>query len=214
MVGWIILGALVLIVALICLTPVGVDVSYVDSEFRLSAKAAWVYLQLFPKPEIKPKKEKPPKPEKEAEAKEQKPPKEGLPLPTDFTMDEILELARVVTKTIGRFRKKLCINHFRLWFVSSDPDPYVTVLTYNLANQLLCAIGAMVDGLLRVKHCDIRTATDFNVGKPFFECALGISIRIGQAIAVVTVAAFAALKILLKHKKKQKQLLKEQAAAA
>ena len=64
MVALIILGVLILLIAAVLLIPVGVDVYFEDDVFRLSAKAAGMLIQLFPRPpadESKPKKEKKPK---------------------------------------------------------------------------------------------------------------------------------------------------------
>ena len=64
MVGWIILGVIVLIITVINLIPVGADIGYENGKLHVSAKAAGILLQLFPrKPrdETKPKKEKKPK---------------------------------------------------------------------------------------------------------------------------------------------------------
>ena len=48
MVEWIILAVIVVIVTLIMLIPVGADIRYEDGVVRLSAKAAWIRLQLIP----------------------------------------------------------------------------------------------------------------------------------------------------------------------
>ena len=64
MVGWIILGVIVLLLVGINLIRVGADISYECGVFSLSAKVAGVMLQLLPKQdkgEEKPKKEKKPK---------------------------------------------------------------------------------------------------------------------------------------------------------
>ena len=67
MVGWIILGVIVGLIVLINLIPVGADIGYEDGMLHVSAKAAGVLVQLFPrkkKGDSKPKKEKKPKQEK------------------------------------------------------------------------------------------------------------------------------------------------------
>ena len=86
-------------------------------------------------------------------------------------------------------------------------------MIYNYVNDALCALGPLADNAFRVKHSDIRIATDFEVGTPFIKAGAALSIRIGQVVRVALAAGFAALKILLRHKKQQKKMLKEQLAA-
>ena len=54
----IIIGAIVLVIFLINLIPVGVDLRYADNVLTVYAKADGKLIQLVPKPEKKPKKEK------------------------------------------------------------------------------------------------------------------------------------------------------------
>lgn len=214
-----IIGAIVLIITLINLIAVGVDVSYADGEAVVSAKVMGRLIQIFPKParaEKKPGKEKKHKKKKESAAQE-KPgdegKKSGPPIPMDFSKDEIVSLLKVSLRAAGRFRRKLCVDRFKFWFVSSDPDPYLTVKVYNYVNGAICTLGALAESSLRVKNSDIRTATDFAVGENFIEFGFAMSIRIGQIVGIGISAGFAAVKILIRHKRKQKKLLKQQLAA-
>lgn len=79
---------------------------------------------------------------------------------------------KIGLRTAGSFRRKLQIDHFRLWFVSSDPDPYWTIMIYNYVNDALCVLGALAENAFRVKDSDIRTATDFDVGEPLLRSVL------------------------------------------
>ena len=49
MVGWIILGVIVLILVVINMIRIGADLAYENGEFRLSAKVAGLKLQLIPR---------------------------------------------------------------------------------------------------------------------------------------------------------------------
>ena len=104
-VAWSILGLIVLIIVLVLIVPIGADVSYIDGELRLAARANGFSFQLLPKKpgdEDKPQKEKKPvKPKKE---KKPKPKPEAGPKPKkklDFTMDEILELREEIRENIS-----------------------------------------------------------------------------------------------------------------
>jgi len=214
MVGYIILGIIILLLVIINLTSVGVDVSY-DEGFKLSAKLNWHKIQLIPpsgkKKPKKPKKEKPDKPQPEEEKKEE--PKEEKPSKLkslNITLDDILTLIRIVLNLIGSFKRKIKINNFKFWFVSSDKDPYFTIQVYNIVNDLLSVFCAATEYTNKVSKSDIRTATDFNVGKPYLLFDLSFSIRIGQVVSVGFHAGIAVLKLLLKKKKENKKKLKIQ----
>ena len=70
MIGWIILGIIVLIVVLILMIPVGADIRYEDEVIRISAKAAGIRFQILPR---KKRSEKP-------AAEKEKKPEENLPV--------------------------------------------------------------------------------------------------------------------------------------
>lgn len=215
MVGWIILGVLVALIAGIMLIPVGVDASFIDDKLRLSAKAAGVRLQLVPKPpekEKKPKKEKPPKEKKPKPPKEEKPAKEkekGLPL--GLTVDDVLEIIKKVLHHLNRFGHKFSVDNFMLHFTASEADPYYTAMTYVYVNEVLCVLSPMCRRSFRVKKSDVSTDLDFMANRFRLDLALEMSIRIGQIVGLGFSIAFAALGVLLRARSRQKKEAKEQA---
>ena len=68
-----VLGLALLILLFLLLIPIGADFEYIGGEYKLSAKACGILIQLLPKKE---KKEKKPKEKKERRKKEKKPKKE------------------------------------------------------------------------------------------------------------------------------------------
>ena len=211
-----IIGAIILVIVLINLIPVGVDVKYENDEAAVSAKVCGRLILVYPKPPGKEKKEKKPKKkkaEKKAEPESEKKAKPKPSIPKDFSREEITSLVKVVLKAAGRFRRKLCVDRFKFWFVSSDPDPYQTIMIYNYVNDAICSLGAAAEASLRIKKSDIRTAADFSVGEPFIEAGIALSIRIGQIIGIGLSAGIAVLRILSRHKKQLKKMQKQQLAA-
>ena len=74
--GFTILGVLGLVLVLLLfllLIPIGADAEYVGGQFKLSAKACGILIQLFPRKE---KKDRKPKEKKERKKREKKPKKE------------------------------------------------------------------------------------------------------------------------------------------
>lgn len=208
MVGWIILGVFIALIVGLCLIPVGFDAGFEHDALHVSAKVMGIQLQLFPrekgeekKPkEEKPKEEKPPQEKKEEKPKEQK---KGLPL--GLSIQELLEIVKAVLRGLGRFGHKMKVDRFRLIFVASEPDPYYTALTYGTVNEVLSMLAPLCKKAFTCRDCEVRTGVDFLGNRMQLEFGLGMSIRIGQILGVVFGIGFAAVKVVLKSKLRQKK---------
>ena len=222
MVGWIILGVFVALIAAILLIPVGVDAAYEGGEARVSAKVAGLLLQLLPKKEPKkPKKEKKPKKKKEKKPKqdeEQEPEtgeKKGLPL--GLTKEDLLELVKTVLRGLGRFRRKLSVDRFLLHLTVAGRDPYNTAMAYAYVNEALSVLAPLSRQAFRVKRSDVRTELDFVGEELQLDAGLAMTIRIGQILCVVNSIAFGAIGIVLRRRravKKAARLAKKEKKAA
>ena len=214
MVALIVIGSILAFFILIGLIAVGVDAGYEDEQLKISATVMGARIVLVPKP---PAKEKKAEPEAGAAEKTQgeAPSKPGLLaklLSTGLNKDEIVELIKTVLHAAGSLRKKLTVGILKFWFVSSQKDPYDTVMVYNYVNDAVYTLSALVSGAVNVKKWDIRTAVDYNVGKPFVEARIKVTIRIGQMVHIAFAAGIAVLKILIRHKKMLRQQLKAETA--
>ena len=208
MVGLIILGVIIAIIAAIMLVPVGADVAYEGGELRLSAKVCGMLLQLIPKPpadETKPKKEKKPKkpkkqkkqPEEQAQTGEEKPKKK---LNLDFSMDEIMGLVKSVLRGLGRFGRKLSVDRFLLHYTAAGKDPYNTAMTFGYVNGALTTLAPICRRSFDAKDVDVWTDVDFTTEKTKVDFGVALTIRIGQIFGVVFTILFGALGIIIKHK--------------
>ena len=214
MVALIVIGSILAFFILIGLIAVGVDAGYEDEKLKISATVMGARIVLVPKPLAKEKKT-----ESETGAAEktheEAPSKPGLLaklLSTGLNKDEIVELIKTVLHAAGSLRKKLTVGILKFWFVSSQKDPYDTVMVYNYVNDAVYTLSALVSGAVNVKKWDIRTAVDYNVGKPFVEARIKVTIRIGQMAHIAFAAGIAVLKILIRHKKMLRQQLKAETA--
>ena len=208
MVGLIILGVIIAIIAAIMLVPVGADVAYEGGELRLSAKVCGMLLQLIPKPpadETKPKKEKKPKkpkkqkkqPEEQAQTGEEKPKKK---LNLDFSMDEVMGLVKSVLRGLGRFGRKLSVDRFLLHYTAAGKDPYNTAMTFGYVNGALTTLAPICRRSFDAKDVDVWTDVDFTTEKTKVDFGVALTIRIGQIFGVVFTILFGALGIIIKHK--------------
>ena len=222
MVGWIILGVIILILTGINLIRIGADISYEGGVFSLSAKVAGVMLQLLPKQdkgEPKPKKEKKPKKKKKKESKpkeekdqSEQPKKKGLPL--GMTREELFELVKAILHHFARFPRRFRIDRFKLHALVACWDPYTTAMAYGYLNEALSILLPLARQGFTVKESDVRTDVDFTRDEPSVDFALGLSIRIGQIVGFLLTVAFVGAKHVIKSKRRQKKEAKAAAKAA
>lgn len=206
---WIII---LVVLALILLTPLGVDLSYFEGVFALKVKVGLLRLTLLPrkkkegKPE-KPKKPKKPKPEKEeAEAGEKKPSR--FP---KLTLSDAVELLGLVFKMLGRFRRFLSIDRLTLHLVTGAPDPFNAVLLYGTLNAALGALSPGFHRAFRVKNEDVLLGSDPTPGASLAaEGQLAFTWRIWALLHSFNCLLFGALRWYLKKRREQKQAMKEQ----
>ena len=217
MVGLIILAVLVGIVTLIMLIPIGADIRYEEGVVRLSAKAAWIKLQLIPKQrkavkEEKPKKEKKKKekPSKKAK-KEDSSAKKKRSLP--FNTEEILELLKTVLNGFGRFGKKFKVERFVLHWIAAGWEPYTTARVFSVVNAALSQLSPICVQRFHCKDSSVWTDIDFVRDDMFLEFGLTVTIRIGQIVGTGLRIGFGALKILLRSKRRVKKEAKEEQKA-
>lgn len=202
----VIIAVILVAVLLIGLIRVGIDIIYIsDERTEVSVVAGWLKFKILPK------KKKAIKKVKKKKAKDKKKKDEPqVSIIKAVSLDDILGLFNAVAKATKRFRKSLIIHRFKFWFVSSNEDPYKTVQTYNRVNYALCRIGSFTDPNIIIKESDIKTATDFNVGKNFIDSELKCTIGIGQLLAIGTAFAVSAIKILFRILKRYRTLKKNQ----
>lgn len=216
MVGWIILAVIVGIVTLIMLIPIGADIRYEDGVVRVSAKAAWIKLQLIPKQKKSQKEEKPKKERKKKEKppqdqKEESSPKKKREFP--FNAEEILELLKTVLKKFGRFGKKFKVERFVLHWIAAGWEPYTIARVFSIVNAGLSQLSPICVERFHCKDSSVWTDIDFVRDDMFLEFGLTMTIRIGQIIGTGLGIAFGALKILLRSKRRRKAEAKEEKKA-
>ena len=210
--GFTILGVLGLVLVLLLfllLIPIGADAEYVGGQFKLSAKACGILIQLLPRKEKKEKKprekkerkKKEKKPKKEKEEKEKKP-KEKEPL--DLSKEEIFELIKKVLGSLKKFGK-LTVDRFLLHYTAAGKDPADTATTFAYVNASLCALEPICSRQFRVKEYDVWTDCDFTTDKMKIDAAVCITLRLWQFVRVGFTAAFGALGILIRNKRRKRK---------
>lgn len=211
MVGWIILGVIVALIAVLLCLRVGVTASF-GEELRVTAQIGPATVQIVPPPEKKPAKEKP----KKAAAKAEKKPKEKKKPDIHLTLEDIRGGLHAVWQSIqGALRragKRIRIDPLRLSFVFGDEDPVNTAQWYGWANSAMWAVMPRLEEMIHVPDPRIHMEMDFTATETKISGTVGASYRIGDLLAIGFAAIGPVLKFGIPFLRKQKAIKKAESA--
>ena len=214
MTGWILLAAIVLLLLLVCLTPVGIYAAYNGGEFLLRLLMGPWHVDLYP-PKEKPKKRAPKKEEKEvpekAEPKMKRPNREQI----RYTLHVLPPLLK---KAVGRTRRRILVSPLRCQVVFAGEDPADVANRYGKAQALVSALFPALERLVRIKDPAIRLSTDYEGERTEAEGEIGVRIRIGDILIIGISAAAGLIRWLIGYQRRaaptEKEKEKQQAQAA
>lgn len=211
MVGWIILGVIAALIAVLLCLRVGVTASF-GEELRVTAQIGPATVQIIPPPEKKPAKEKPEK----AAAKAEKKPKERKKPDIHLTLEDIRGGLHAVWQSIqGALRragKRIRIDPLRLSFVFGDEDPVNTAQWYGWANSAMWAVMPRLEEMIHMPDPRIHMEMDFTAAETKISGTVGASYRIGDLLAIGFAAIGPVLKFGIPFLRKQKAFKKAEAA--
>ena len=197
MIGW---GIVLALIVLLLFTKVGVHVRYGD-ELALSAKVGLLRIRILPAKEKKPKEKKPKKKKKK---KEKKPKaaegheKKKLKL----TLEDILDIAKLGLKALGRFGRALRLDRLHLHLCVAKDDPYDTVAQYGYLNTALGAGLPLLHRAFKIKDEDITTAFRFDAAETALQAEVIATFRIGAIMRIVLCAGGGFLVWLIRRKRR------------
>ena len=180
MIGWIILGIVLLLIVVISLIRLGGRAKYDENGFFAYVLVGPVKVQLYPakseseqKPKKKKTKQKAEKPKTEkAESDEDKP----------GTLSRVLKVLPVVSEAAGALLRKIRIDHLVLTVIWGAEDAASAALGYGKANAFLGMIWPVIDHNFKVKKCDWNVDVDYGRQKPAFSADAAITITVVQLI--------------------------------
>lgn len=211
MVGWIILGVIAALIAVLLCLRVGVTASF-GEELRVTAQIGPATVQIIPPPEKKPAKEK----QKKAAAKAEKKPKERKKPDIHLTLEDIRGGLHAVWQSIqGALRragKCIRIDPLRLSFVFGDEDPVNTAQWYGWANSAMWAVMPRLEEMIHMPDPRIHMEMDFTATETKISGTVGASYRIGDLLAIGFAAIGPVLKFGIPFLRKQKAFKKAEAA--
>ena len=210
-----ILGILLALLVLLCLTRVGVYAVLGDA-LALDAKIGPFRIHILPGKKQDKKKEKRAKEPKEAEKSEEKAEKKPcFPKPS---MADIREAVSVLwpplKRALNRTRRGVRIHPMDLCVtLGGQEDPAAAAQLYGEAHAGVWAVMPVLERLLVIPEPHIHIGIDFNASETKVEGELGVTARVGTLLTVGATVAFPALKWFLRYRKKQKKQPPEPKAA-
>ena len=210
-----ILGILLALLVLLCLTRVGVHALFGDA-LALDAKIGPFRIHILPGKKQDKKREKRAKEPKEAEKSEEKAEKKPcFPKPS---MADIREAVSVLwpplKRALKRTRRGVRIHPMDLCVtLGGQEDPAAAAQLYGEAHAGVWAVMPVLERLLVIPEPHIHIGIDFNASETKAEGELGVTARVGTLLAVGATVAFPALKWFLRYRKKQKKQPPEPKAA-
>lgn len=210
-----ILGILLALLVLLCLTRVGVHALFGDA-LALDAKIGPFRIHILPGKKQDKKREKRAKEPKEAEKSEEKAEKKPcFPKPS---MADIREAVSVLwpplKRALNRTRRGARIHPMDLCVtLGGQEDPAAAAQLYGEAHAGVWAVMPVLERLLVIPEPHIHIGIDFNASETKVEGELGVTARVGTLLAVGATVAFPALKWFLRYRKKQKKQPPEPKAA-
>lgn len=202
-----ILGVLLALIVLLCLTRVGVHAVFGDA-LLLDAKIGPFRIHILPGKEPDKKKEKRAKKPKEAKKTEEKE-KKKTPFPKPSLAD-IREAVSVLwpplKRALDRTRRGVRIHPMDLCVtLGGEEDPAAAAQLYGEAHAGVWAAMPVLERLIDIPEPHIHIGIDFNTPETKLEGELGVTARIGTLLAVGATVAFPALKWFLRYQKKHKE---------
>ena len=203
MIGWYILGGILLLLAVVWLLRIGVDVCFGD-ELCVAVKIGPAKITVLPQQEKKkkPKKKKKEKTEKTAEKPAKKKEKKKLPFTFSDIRSAVPVLFDALKKALGKIRRRMRIDPLDVCVIFAGDDPAKVAEMFGWANSAMWAMMPQLERLLQIPDPHIHLGVDYEHYELQAEGRLGISFRVGDLIVIAFTLAVPALKWYLNWRKK------------
>ena len=196
--------ALIIIIIVLlaaALIPIGASAGCIGGEFSAKLVIGPARITLFPRRNAKPKKEKKSRKGKNAAGDE----KSGKKPKPKLKKSDIVEIAELALKTLGRLRRRLLIDELKLYISFASEDPFDAVKLYGAANAALGAALPLFHAAFRVKDEDIQTRVCFDADKTDASGKFTATFRVWEIIHIAVCAAIGYLKWTGRRKKRSSE---------
>ena len=211
MVGWYILGGILLLLVVVWLLRVGVDVRFGD-ELRVAVKIGPAKITVLPQQEKKkkPKKEKPQKEKKTEKKPAEKKEKKKFPFTFSDIRSAVPVLFEALKKALGKIRRRMRIHPLDVCVIFAGDDPAKVAEMYGWANSAMWTMMPQLERLLQIPDPHIHLGVDYERYDLHAEGRVGVTFRVGDLIVIGLTLAVPVLKWYLGWRKEVKR--REEAA--
>lgn len=178
----------------VLLLRVGVQVEYGRPALILRVRIGPGYVQILPA-----KRKKGAKKSKKSGGKPKKTDPEAVK--KGRTLELLRAFLPLVLRTVKRLCGKLRVDRLDMVLTAGAEDPGDVALQYGRANALLGSLWQPIVTTCRVVDGHARVEIDFDAKHPEIYLFAGLSLRVGQLLALAAVFAARALMILLRGTK-------------
>ena len=192
MIGWWILGILLLVILLLCLTRVGVLIRF-GEELSVSARFSFLKFQVLP--------------EKKKQTQKQKKPKKTFPKPTlSDIRDAWKAMWPPLKKALRRTRRGVRIDPLDVSVIlGGQAEPADAAQLYGELHGAVWTGMPVLEQLLVIPRPHIHLDVDFTAEETKILGSVGFSARIGTLLRIGMTVAIPGLRWLLAYMKKKKQ---------
>ncbi len=203
MVGWYILGSLLLLLTILWLLRVRVEIVF-GQELHIVAQIGPKKLTLLPKPEKKAKAKKDKKKSQTAVQEEKKEkPKKKFPFTFDDIRSALPVLFEALKKALGKIRRRMRVDPLEVSIVFADNDPVKVAQMYGWANTAVWSMMPQLEQLIHIPRPHIHLGVDYNTFETKAEGRVGVKLRVGDVIVIALTLAVPVLKWYLAWRKKR-----------
>lgn len=206
MVGWYILGGILLLLVVVWLLRVGVDVRFGD-ELRVAVKIGPAKITVLPQQEKKkkPKKEKPQKEKKTEKKPAEKKEKKKSPFTFSDVRSAVPVLFEALKKALGKIRRRMRIDPLDVCVIFAGDDPAKVAEMYGWANSAMWTMMPQLERLLQIPDPHIHLGVDYERYDLHAEGRVGVTFRVGDLIVIGLTLAVPVLKWYLGWRKEVKR---------
>nr|WP_325211645.1 hypothetical protein [uncultured Oscillibacter sp.] len=202
-------AVIVLLIALLCWTRVGVWAAFGGGELRLDVKFGLLRIHILP---AKPKKPKAEKPKKEKKKPKEEPGAEKPESKFSFTLEDGEDALRTMLpplkRALRRFGRGIRIKPLRLSLVlGGEEDPAAAAQLYGEIQAAVWTGMPLLERLLDIRKPYIHTDVDFTASGTAVEGEAGVTLRVGTLLAMGFGLAFPVLGWFLRWRKRCKTRL-------
>lgn len=201
-----ILGVLLALIVLLCVTRVGVHAVFGET-LLLDVKIGWFRIHILPAKEPNKKKKDQGKETEKAKKTEEKEEKKPFPKPSFADVrDAVSTLWPPLKRALDRTRRGLRIEPLDLSVtLGGSEDPASAAQLYGELYAAVWSAMPVLERLLVIPSPHIHIGIDFMEAKTKLEGEVGVSARVGTLLAVGATIGFPALKWFLQYKKKKEK---------